>query len=171
MKKILIALVFFLLGAILFMPKVNLYYTLENLLEKEHVVIKEGALKDRWIDLSIKEAVIFYDGIASVEASAITITPWIFYDKVTMHDVHPTPAIAKMFNAKANHVVLTYSVLDYKHILIEAEGDFGQLHGTLNVIAQKIHLVLEPSETFKHNSLVKEYFKKQEEGLVYESKL
>jgi predicted nucleic-acid-binding protein len=171
MKKILIAFVFFLLGVVLFMPKINLYYTLENILEKEHIVIKEGALQDRWVDLSIKDAVIFYDGIASVEAADITITPWIFYHKVTMHDVHPTAAIANMFNAQADEVVLKYSVLDYKHVVIEAVGDFGRIDGTLDIKEQKIHLLLEPSETFKHNTLVREYFKKREEGLVYESKL
>ena len=171
MKKILLVFVAFLVGVILFMPKVNLYYTLENLLQKEHIVIKEGSLKDRWIDLSIKDAVVSYDGIASVEAASISVTPWLLYHKVTAYDVHPTPVIARMFNAKADRVVITHSVLDYKHIMIEAEGDFGLVHGTLDVIAQKIHLVLEPSTSFKDNALVREYFKKQEEGLVYESKL
>jgi len=171
MKKILLVFVVFLLGVILFMPKVNLYYTLENFLKKEHIVIKEGSLKDRWVDLSIKDAVVFYDGIASVEASSITVLPWLLYHKVTMQDVHPTPDIARMFDANAQRVTMTHSVLDYKHIMIEAEGDFGLLHGTLDVMEQKIHLVLEVSELFKNNALVKQYFKKQEEGLVYESKL
>jgi hypothetical protein len=170
-KKILLVFIVFLLGVILFMPKVNLYYTLENILQKEHIIIKEGALKDRWIQLDITDAVVFYDGIASVEVSSITVMPWLLYHKVTMEDVRPTPEIARMFDAKANRVIMTYSVWDYKHIMIEAEGDFGLLHGRLDVLAQKIYLLLEPSETFKNNALVRQYFKKQEEGLVYESKL
>ena len=171
MKKILLFIAIFYLGFVLFMPKINLYYTLENFAKKEHVVIKEGAIKDRWIDLEIKDATVFYDGIASLEAKEIDMLPWIFYNKITLTDVSPSKTLKSMFDAKADEVTLTYSVLSYKTIMIAAHGDFGELVGTLDVMAQKIHLVLSPSEKFKNHQIVRQYFKKQEEGLVYESKL
>ncbi len=171
MKKIILFIVVFYLGFVLFMPKVNLYYTLENFVKKEHVEIKEGTLKDRWIDLDIKDATVFYDGIASLEAKELRISPWLFYNKVTATGVSPTKEIKRMFDASAKKVTLTYSLLAYKTIMIEAEGDFGTLHGTLDVIKQKVHLILEPSAKFKNNTIVRQYFKKEEEGLVYESKL
>ena len=171
MKKILLFIAILYLGFVLFMPKINLYYTLENFAKKELIEIKEGTLKDRWIDLDIKEAVVSYDGIASIEVDEVKISPWIFYNKITALGLTPTNEIQKMFNARADEVVLTYSVLDYKHIMISAWGDFGKIEGTLDVFAQKVRLVLDPSEKFKHHMLVKQYFKKEEEGLVYESKL
>jgi len=171
MRKVFLFIAIFYLGFILFMPKVNLYYTLESFAKKEHVEIKEGSLKDRWIDLDIKDATVFYDGIASVKAGEARIAPWIFYNKITALDISPTKEIKKMFDAKADSITLTYSILDYKHIMIEAEGDFGVIHGTVDVIAQKLRILLEPSAKFKNNKLVKQYFKKEEEGLVYESKL
>ncbi len=153
------------------MPKVNLYYTLENLAKKELIEIKEGSLKDRWTDLNIKDVTLFYDGIASIDANELTIAPWLFYNKVTALGVSPTKEIKSMFDATADKVTLTYSVLDYKHVLIEAEGDFGEIKGAVDVIEQKVRLILTPSKKFKNNTLVKQYFKKEEEGLVYESKL
>jgi len=171
MKKILLFIAILYLGFVLFMPKINLYYTLENFAKKELIEIKEGTLKDRWIDLDIKEAVVSYDGIASVQADEVKISPWIFYNKITALGLAPTNEIQKMFNARADEVVLTYSVLDYKHIMISAWGDFGEIEGTLDVFAQKVRLLLDPSEKFKNHTLVKQYFKKEEEGLVYESKL
>lgn len=171
MRKMILFIAIFLIGIILFMPKVNLYYTLENFAKKEHVEIKEGSLKDRWIDLNIKDATLFYDGIASIEADVLTIAPWIFYNKVTAVGVSPTKEIKSMFDATADKVTLTYSVLDYKRIMIEAEGDFGEIKGAVDVIEQKVRLILSPSEKFKNNTLVRQYFKKEEEGLVYESKL
>ncbi len=171
MRKTLLFIVVFYLGFILFMPKVNLYYTLENFAKKEHVEIKEGSLKDRWIDLVIKDAHIFYDGIDSVKVDALQIAPWIFYNKVTARGVSPSKGIKRMFDASAEVVTLTYSLLSYKTIMIEAEGDFGVIHGTLDVLEQKLRLVLEPSAKFKNNNIVREYFKKEKEGLVYESKL
>ncbi len=171
MKKIILFIALFYLGFVLFMPKVNLYYTLENFAKKEHVEIKEGSLKDRWIDLEIKDASIFYDGIDSVKVDTLHILPWIFYNKVTARGVSPSKELQSMFHASADVVTLTYSVLSYKSIMIEAKGDFGEVHGTLDVLEQKLRLILNPSAKFKNNDLVRTYFKKEEEGLVYESKL
>jgi len=171
MRKIILFITMFLFGIVLFMPKVNLYFTLENFAKKEHVEVKEGTLKDRWIDLNIKDATIFYDGIASLNANELTIAPWLFYNKVTALGISPTKEIKSMFDVTADKVSLIYSVLDYKYIMIEAEGDFGQIEGTLDVIEQKVRLILTPSQKFKNNTLVRQYFKKEEEGLVYESKL
>ncbi len=171
MKKIVLFITIFILGLVLFMPKINLYYTLENFLKKEHIMIKEGAIKDRWVALEIKDASVFYDGVASLEAKEIDILPWIFYDKVTLKDVRPAKALTSMFDAKADSITLTYSLLSYKTIMIAAEGDFGTLRGYIDLRERKIHLVLAPSKKFKNHQVVREYFKKQEEGLVYESKL
>jgi hypothetical protein len=171
MKKILLFILFFYLGAVLFMPKINLYYTLEGLLKKEHVEIKEGRLVDRWIDLKIEDATIFYDGIASVKMDDLTISPWLFYNKIVAQNIQPTTDIKRMINVKATEVEISYGVMDYQSIMIEAKGDFGLLHGTLNIFDRNLRLILEPSAKFKHHDIVRRYFKKEEEGLVYESKL
>ena len=171
MKKILLFILMFLIGVVLFMPKINLYYTLEDFAQKEHIQIKEKSITDRWIDLDIKDATLFYDGIASVDIAELTISPWIVYNTIKAKDVRPTKEIKRMLDVKASEVVMRYSLLDYKHIMIEASGDFGALHGTIDVVAQKVRLLLEPSAKFKHHDIVRQYFKKEEEGLVYESKL
>ncbi len=171
MKKIVLIVSLFYLGFVLFMPKINLYYTLENIAKKEHIMIEEGAIKDRWVDLHIEDATLFYDGIASLKAREMTLLPWIVYNKITLKDVTPAKAVEKMLQTKAEEVTLTYSLLSYKAIMIAAHGDFGELDGTLNLLEQKIRIVLHPSNAFKNHQIVREYFKKQEEGFVYESKL
>jgi hypothetical protein len=171
MKKILLFITFFYLGIVLFMPKINLYYTLEGLMKKEHVEIKEGRLVDRWIDLKIEDATLFYDGIASVRVDELTISPWLFYNKIIAKNIQPTAEIKRMMDVKASEVEIRYSLLDYKSIMIEAEGDFGVLHGSLDILSRNLRLILEPSAKFKNHDVVRRYFKKGEEGLVYESKL
>jgi len=171
MKKIVLVGLFFYLGVVLFMPKVNLYYTLESLAKKEQVEIKEGVLTDRWVDLHIQDARVFYDGVASVVADTLNISPWIFYTKIIATNVRPAKALKRMFDVHATEVILTHSVLDYKSIMIEAQGDFGTLSGSVDIMERKVKLILEPSAKFKNNNMVKRYFKKTEEGLVYESKL
>ena len=171
MKKLLLILVFFYVGFILFMPKINLYYTLESLLQKEHIVIQEGGLHDRWIDLDIQNSVVLYDGVASVQADSITITPWLFSNSIHALNVGPTVAIKRLLDVHADDVLLTYALWDYKYVHIEASGDFGVISGRVDVLAQTVHLVLTPSAKFKNHDVVRQYFKKTEEGLVYDTKL
>ena len=87
MKKILIAILFFILGVVLFMPKINLLYTLEGLLKQEHIELREDSLKDRWIDLNLQNALVLYDGIESLQARELTISPWLFYNTIKAYDV------------------------------------------------------------------------------------
>ncbi len=171
MKKILLVILSFVAGLILFMPKLSLYYTLENLLKKEHITLKASVLKDRWIDLNVKEMVVSYDGIDSLKVDEVKISPWLLYNVVHLQGVSPTKDIAKMFNAKADEVDISYVPWNYKRVKITAIGDFGALSGWFDIFESKIHLLLEPSDSFKNNSILRQYFKKQEEGWVYESKL
>jgi len=82
MKKILIAILFFILGVVLFMPKINLLYTLEGLLKQEHIELREDSLKDRWIDLNLQNALVLYDGVESLQARVLTISHWLFYNTI-----------------------------------------------------------------------------------------
>ena len=161
----------FFIGVVLFMPKINLYYTLENLLKKEHIEVREGSLKDRWIDLKIEDALVLYDGIESVQAQSITLSPWLVYNKLTMDKVTTTQTLKSILDIQVDEATMTYAVWDYKYVQIDASGDFGVIHGTLDVMEEKIHLILEPSDAYKNHALVRQYFKKSEEGMVYESKL
>ncbi len=170
MKKILSFIVMFYMGLILFMPKINLYYTLENFAKQEHVSVQEGSIKDRWIDLLITDATLFYDGIASAKVASLTFKPWIVYNRISATDIKPAKALEKMLDVKAESVVVTYAIWNYKQVTIEAVGDFGLIHGFMDILTQTVHLVLEPSAKFKNNTLVRQYFKKEKEGLVYESK-
>jgi hypothetical protein len=170
MKKILLIVVSFALGLIFFMPKMNLYYTMENILKKEHIMIEEGSIKDRWFDLHITDATLLYDGIASVNVGDISVKPWLVYNTLSATDVAPTKQLQQMLNVQAKEVSLRYSLLDYKHVLIEANGDFGEVEGSADIFAHTIRLNLTPSEAFKNSPLIGQYFQKSEEGLIYESK-
>jgi len=170
MKKILIAILFFILGVVLFMPKINLLYTLEGLLKQEHIELREDSLKDRWIDLNLQNALVLYDGVESLQARVLTISPWLFYNTIKAYDVEPSSTLKNMLNVKADSVSITHSLLDYKKANIEAIGDFGKIYGDIDLKKRKVKLILEASDSFKNDKIIKDFFKKSEEGLVYESK-
>ncbi len=169
MKKLLLACVLFFIGLVLFMPKLNLLYTLESLLQKEHIQIHAKESQDRWVDLVLKEVHIGYDGIDSLKIEHASIKPWIFYNRIDLTGVKPSTSIADMVKTSAKALHITHSILHYNVAKIEGEGAFGTLEGEIDLQDRKVHLILHPSKSFRHNQILRENFRKTKEGYLYES--
>lgn len=171
MKKILIILIVFYLAFIALMPKVNLYYTLKNRLEQQRIVLTETTLSDHLYALKADELALFYDGIESIVATNVDIIPLGFYNRVKATEVKAAKSLEKMFGFSADVVEIKYMLWHYKSADIYAEGDFGVLEGGFDLAEQKVKVVLEPSASFLKSPLLRQYFKKSDEGYVYESKI
>jgi hypothetical protein len=153
------------------MPKENLYYTLLNILKKERVAITQESLSDNLISLKGENISIFYDGIESVKADSFSFLPLMIYNRFDAAGVRASKELKKMFKFSADKVEITYAVWDYKSAKIYAEGDFGTVEGTLDLLGQRIKLLLDPSPEFERSPMIRQYFKKSEEGYIYESKI
>jgi hypothetical protein len=171
MKKFLIVIIVFILGLIAFMPKDNLYFTLKNILKDERVEIVEDSLQNNILALDAQGISLFYDGIDSAKIDGFSLKPYLFYNSLNLENVSPSKDLKKMFNFSASTVDITYAIWDFSHVNIEAEGDFGALTGVIDITTQTIKLLLEPTLRFEKSQFVGEYFKKSDEGYVYESKI
>jgi hypothetical protein len=171
MKKFLIVLVVFYLAFIAFMPKENIYYTLLNQLKSERILITQESLSDDLFSLKGEEISIFYDGIESVNADSFSLLPFGIYNKFEAINVRASKELKKMFKYSADKVEIVYAVWDYKRAKIYAEGDFGTIEGELDILGQRVKLLLDPSPSFEKSPIIREYFKKSEEGYSYESKI
>ncbi len=168
MKKILIFILVFFGSIIVFMPKINLYNTLEKFLKDERILIKEQKISDNFISLDIEGATLFYDGIKSLEIGSLNVKPWLITNEIILTDIKPSAVIKKQLDVKADNIKISYSLWDHENVKIFAEGDFGEINGNFEVLSGKLHLVLDASKKFVNNSFVRQNFKKSEEGLVYE---
>jgi len=171
MKKFLILLSVFFIAIITLMPKENLYYTLKNKLKEQRVTINEEHLSDNLISLKGEGISIFYDGIESVNADNFSITAWGIYNKIDAVNVGASNDLKKMFEFSADEVEITYAVWNYKKAVIAASGDFGTIDGTFELSSGTLKLLLEPSAAFEKSPMIRQYFKKSEEGYTYESKI
>lgn len=171
MKKILIFLTLFYLALVIFMPKENLYFTLKNTLKQERIEVSEASLSDNLISLKGERLVVSYDGIESVLVKEFSVTPFLFYNKVKAFEVSASASLKEMFSFSADVFELTYVIWNFNEAKIYAKGDFGELNGVLDLSAQSIKVVLEPSMEFENSPLIRQYFKKSEEGYIYESKI
>ncbi len=171
MKKFLLLLAVLYIAIVTLMPKENLYYTLKNRLKDQQITISESNLKDNLISLKADNVIISYDGIESVDVESFSILPLILYNKLTATNVSATDALKSMFKYSADEVVLTYKVWDYRSVDIVANGDFGEIHGSLDIFSGELKLNIEPSLEFEKNSLLRQYFKESDEGYIHESKI
>lgn len=171
MKKIIIFLGLFYIAFITLMPKENLYYTLQNRLQAERVVLTQEQLSDNLISLQGENMSLFYDGIKSVEVDAFSVMVLGFYNKINALNIEPAKELQKMFGFSADEIEITYALWNYTAADISATGDFGSIEGTFEPFTGTLKLLLEPSLAFEKSSLIRQYFKKGEEGYIYESKI
>ena len=171
MKKFLLIFLVFFLAVIAFMPKVNLFYTGLNLLKKERVTVTHESLKDNLVSLVADNVSIFYDGIDSVSVENFSLKPWLLYNKLDATNISAAKELQNMFGFSADKVEVTYAVWDFSKVHIQGEGDFGEVSGTFNLKTMMLKLLLEPSGAFEKSPLLRQYFKKSEEGYTYASKI
>jgi hypothetical protein len=93
------------------------------------------------------------------------------YNKIDAFNVRASQDLKNMFGFSADEVDITYAVWNYGEVEIFAVGDFGTIDGTFELSSQTLRLLLEPSAAFEKSPLIRQYFKKSEEGYIYESKI
>jgi len=169
MKKLLIALMIFLIGIVLFMPKEHLFFTLRKYLKKEHIEILSSSLSDRWLYLNMDDALLIYDGIESLEAKRVIIKPWIFYNQIEAKDLLPVKSLRNILNIKADDLKITQNIFKPMIANLVADGKFGEISGYIDLKKRTIHLLLRANKGFENSKVVRDYFRKSKEGLVYES--
>ena len=171
MKKILIFLIVFYIVAIVFMPKENLYFTLKNTLKSEQIGLNEESLSDNFVSLKALGLVVSYDGIKSLQAKELVVTPFLFYNKIKAYEVSAASSFKEMFRFSADEVEITYAIWNYNEAKIYATGDFGELNGVFDLQKKSLQVVLKPSMEFENSSMLRQHFKKSEEGYIYETKI
>ncbi len=171
MKKFFLILFSFYLAVVLLMPKVHLYYALKKVLASEHVMLMQDRVKDRWFDLKIEGLHIYYDGIDAAQAEDVSVWPWLFYNRIRLSGLEAGKDLRKMFDFKAEAVHVTHSVIDPMHVRLYAEGNFGQISGSVDLREGRVKLLCEPTDAFRGSDAFRELFRKSEEGYVYESKI
>ncbi len=171
MKKVLIFLVVFYLAFVVFMPKENLYFTLKNTLASERIGLSEESLSSNLASLEALGLVVSYDGIESVQVKELLITPFLFYNKIEAYEVSSSSSFKKMFSFSADELLITYAIWNYNEAKIYAVGNFGELNGVFDLQKKSVRIVLEPSMEFENSPMLKQYFKKSEEGYIYETKI
>ena len=156
------------ISIILFTPKQELYYLLEQRLQNMGIVLNEAQLEEKAFGLKLRNVKLYVEGIDTGEIKEINLWTLLLYTQVDFSGFSPSSAMLKITDIRLSKMQLSYALWDPRHIKIEAEGNFGKIIGDFNL--QKQILRLRWIKIGAINSL-KPYLKRDKKGWYYEQKL
>jgi len=166
-KNIIIFIIALYVGAIVFMPKSQLYYYAEKQLNSKGIVIGNEELVDKIPSLNILHMVAYYQGVDVARVSKLKVTPLLLVNKIEADDIELLNIAKKFLNVNITSLKANHSILKPFKVKIDAVGNFGVANGYADLKKRVIHLdLIEPKDI---NS-IKRYLKKSSKGWYYESK-
>jgi len=159
MKFLTIFLSFF-IGLIVFMPKDNLFFTLQKELKKENIYINSD-IKSNIIDLSLSNSKVFINGINLATIKQTTILPLLVFNKIELKNIK-----IDFNNLNINNLKIQYSLLNPINIIIKGKSNFATIDGFVNLKNRDMKIYL----LNLTNNSIKPFLKKDKKGYFYAQK-
>ena len=171
--KFILYLIFFFAMILLFLPKENLYYKAEELLQPLKIVIAHEKVNDKGFSLAIEGADIYaMDGIKVAHVQELELSIFLLLNKIDVENIELTSVASKFVPTHIDRVNIVYSVMDPLIIHAVAVGDFGEADATINLKERLLHAELLPSKLLKtrFKSTMRMLKKSKEGAYTYEQR-
>jgi len=165
-KKLLLGLILVWGALLLFMPKEELYFSLERELAKQGVEINEGTIHEGIFGLTLENVTVYVQGIKVATVEKVSLFTLLVYTRIEGETLIVDKSLQNMLPAEVNHLVATHSLLDPTTLHIEANGSLGRLAGEVSLTGRTVHLDF--TETKKIDT-IRSQLKKGEKGWYYET--
>jgi|GEM_PF-844534 len=150
MKRVLLFLSYFLLFLaffIYFIPKVNLYYQVENIIKKRDFIISNERVKETMFGIEMENGQIHYRGIHIGELNRLKALLLGAYNEVSLRNLSITDDFAAYFPKKVKSLSLYYSIIHPATIQIKGiVNKKSPVRGTFGIKNKKLHLVIDLSK-------------------------
>lgn len=165
-KRIITVAIVFWLALIILMPKTEIYYLLEQELEKKDIKISSEEISEGWFSVSLKEPLVYVKGVKVATVEEITLFTLLFYTKSSLKGVALDSSLERFSPTNIEQASLIYSVADPARVLIKANGDFGDTEGSMDISQKSIKLKFSQKEKL---GMIASKLKKDGEGWLYET--
>jgi len=149
MKRMKKALFYFLIAVglvLFFLPKTQLYYGLEGMLKPYNVFISGEVVHDYGWNMVLKEGTLAYDDLNVATFDAVSVTPLLIYNAVTVDPVLLAEDMDQFLPRSIETIRIVHSIFNPLHVSIVAEGEFGTLEGDVALLDRNVSLLLNPSK-------------------------
>jgi len=155
--KLLMMITGLLSSLILFMPKSNLYFMLQDFLKKQNIYINSNIRESSYLELS--NATVYVNKLDVITFDKCLIYPFIIYNRLECKNIN------FLDNYKTD-ISVKYSLLDPLNIKIKGRSNFGNIDGEINLIKKEGKIYI----TNITNGNIKKFLKKDKKGYFYYAK-
>ncbi len=165
-KNIFIAIVVVWLSVVMFMPKSNLYYKLEEELSKKDIKLNEKLIDDGLFSLTIKDIDIYIKGINIASIQKIELFTLLFYTHISIDAVGLDKSLKNIIAQDIEKSNIYHSVLSPMNLTLDINSSIAQITGLVDLRTRKVRLDVENSPNIK---IIKSLLKKDDKGWYYET--
>jgi len=151
---------------ILFMPKEEIYFRVEQELVKNEIVLNEESRNEGLFSLSLKNVTVYVKGIPLVTAEEINFFTLLFYTCINVETLMIDESLKTMTPTEVEHLHISQNILSPSDLKVKAEGPFGQASGSVDLNQRMFHMDINDT---KGLGMLKSKLKQGEEGWYYET--
>jgi hypothetical protein len=166
-KKFFIVLFVVWFALLLFMPKKEIFYTLERNLEAQGVQINEKEIDEGLFSLNLIDATIFYKGVKVATVEKINIFTLLFTTNIHISTLELDDALKAFAPQKIDSADITQLLFAPYTLNITALGSFGEMKGLADLKSGKLRLDF--LNTTKEIDVIRPNLQKDEKGWYYET--
>ena len=163
-KSLFIAIVLW-FSILAFMPKSELYYSIEKVLLTQDVKLNEKSITEGLFSLTLKDVTVYVKGIAIANIEEIKFFTVLFYSTLEIENVHMDESLHTQVPALTQEARFVHTLASPLSLSVDANGSFGLVTGTVNMKDKKIHIDF--IET-KEMNMLKPKLTKSKKGWFYE---
>jgi hypothetical protein len=123
---------------IIFLPKTNLYYLLEEKIGKNNIVISDEKIKEGMVSLTLEEFNLNYRKDSIIEIKKADIYTYGLFNYINIDKLK----INKLFNKEFSNAKVIYSIIDPLNLKLYTEYKSSTLNMDINLIDKKIKVSL-----------------------------
>ena len=164
-KSVLVLLVTW-LAIVILMPKQEIYYKLEEVLDGYEIRLNEEKKSEGLFSLNLKGVTVYVKGINVATIDEVNLFTLLFYSSVELQSLLVDDSLKTMIPQETTSAVLKHSILSPLDVSVAANGSFGALIGNIDLNERTVHLDFNES---KNIQMLKPSLKKSEKGWVYET--
>jgi len=156
---------------ILFLPKTNLYYAAEGLMQEKNIYISDEEVHDSGFSLELINAMIFFDKLELMKVENIKLSPWIVYNVVSLNTVDINEGFSDFLPEEISSLKVEHFFYNPTHIKLSGESTDSFFFGDVDILKRVLSLHLRVgAKSEKRYKVLLEKLTKEEGGYYYEYK-
>ena len=165
-KKTAIVLLLIWFVLILFMPKEETYFSLEQEFAKNDIVLNEESRNEGVFSLSLKNVTVYVKGIPLATIENLDLFTLLFYTSVHFETLMIDESLRSMTPTNIESLHISQMIWEPLDLSVKAEGSFGESKGSIDLDKRMLRMDFNDTKTL---GMLKSKLKQGEKGWYYET--